>query len=120
MKKVIYAVLTFAPVLALAQAGTTNLSGVSNLVGSIGGIINKIIPVLFALAILYFFWGIVTYIRSAGNPEEAAKGKSIMIYGIIAIFVMASVYGLVSWLQGTLGISGNNGTGITPPQVQIP
>jgi hypothetical protein len=28
-----------------------------------------------------------------------------MIYGIIAIAVMVSVYGLVAWLQGTLGIS---------------
>jgi hypothetical protein len=62
---------------------------------------------------IYFFWGVAKYILSAGDPKSAAEGKSIMIYGIIAIAVMASVYGLVNFLQTTLGISG--GTVTLPP-----
>ncbi len=121
MKKVIYAVLSFAPTLAFAQTAP-NLSGISSLVGQVGRIINGVIPVIFALAVVYFFWGLIEFIRSAGDPAEAAKGKSIMIYGVIAIFIMVSIYGLVNWLQGTLGVSGNgqvNLPGVTVPNPTI-
>jgi hypothetical protein len=103
MKKVIYAVMSFVPVLALAQ--TANLSGISTLVDQFGSIIAKVIPILFALAIIYFFWGVIKYIRSAGDPKAASEGKSIMIWGVIAIAVMLSIYGLVNWLQSSFGIN---------------
>lgn len=104
MKKVIYAVISFVPVLASAA-----ITGVTTLVGEIGGIIRSLIPIMFALAIVYFFYGVAKYIRSAGDPKAAAEGRSIMIYGVIAIAVMASLYGLVIWLQTNLGV-GNNTT----------
>ena len=119
MKKIIYAVLSFAPVLALAQPTTTGLGGVQSLLTALGKIINNVIPVLFALAIVYFFWGLVKYIGSAGDAKAAAEGKSIMIWGVIAIAVMASLFGLIAWLQGTLGI-GTNSTNVNYPGVTIP
>lgn len=108
MKKVLYALMSFGPVAALAQGTQGNLNGVSNLVTQIGGIIAKIIPIMFALAIIYFFWGLIQFIRSAGDPKKASEGKSIMIYGVIAIAVMVSIYGLVNWLTGNLGITQTN------------
>lgn len=114
MKRFIYTASAFLPTLAFAQQ-RADLSGISNLVSQIGGIIAKIIPLMFALAIVYFFWGVIQYIRSAGDPKKADEGKSIMIYGIIGIAVMASLYGLIAWLQGTLGV---NPTGtVTLPQI---
>jgi hypothetical protein len=113
MKKFIYAALSFAPALAFAQQA--NLSGLSNLVSQIGQIIGKLIPILFALALVYFFWGLIQYIRGAGDPKKAAEGKSIMIWGVIAIAVMVSVYGLIAWLQSTLGLQ--TGGSITLPTV---
>ncbi len=116
MKKVIYAVMSFAPVVALAQ--TANISGISSLVTAIGQIIQKLIPIVFALAVVYFFYGVAKYIRSAGDPKAANEGKSIMIYGVIAIAVMASLYGLIVWLQANLGVPTN--TTIPLPTVVIP
>src|SRR3989338_8265264 len=101
MKKFIYAVLAFAPVLAFAQ----NLDNVSRLVDSVAKIVGKIIPIMFALAIIYFFWGLIQFIRSAGDPKKASEGKSIMIYGVIAIAVMISVYGLVTFLRTSFGVN---------------
>ena len=106
--------MAFAPVLALA-ASAPDTSGITGLVTSLGNIIKSLIPVAFALAIIYFFYGVAKYILKAGDPKEAAAGKSIMIYGIIAIAVMASVYGLVAWLQNTLGVSATSS--ITLPTV---
>ncbi len=112
MKRFIYTAASFLPTLAFAQA-QANLTGISSLVSQIGRIIGQVIPIVFALAIVYFFWGVATYIRSAGDPKLQESGRSMMIYGIIGIAVMASVYGLVAWLQGTLGVNAG-GTVVLP------
>ena len=103
MKKAIYFAMSFAPVLALAQGA--NLSGISNLVTQFGGIIAKIIPVMFAIAVIYFFWGVIQFLSGAGDEKKHAAGKAHMIYGVIAIAVMVSLYGLIAWLQVNLGIN---------------
>ncbi|MES3005289.1 MAG: hypothetical protein V4690_04295 [Patescibacteria group bacterium] len=116
MKKFIYTVLSFAPAIGLAQEA--DLGGIERLVDSIGGIINSLLPILFALALVYFFWGLIKYIRAAGDAKAAAEGKSIMIYGVIALTVMVSIYGLIAWLQSTLGIEGNSVTIPTVPGLE--
>ena len=101
MKKFIYGVLVFSPMLALAA----NVTGLTEIVTFIANTVSSLIPIMFGLAIIYFFWGLTKYIRSAGDPKGAAEGKSIMIYGVIAIAIMASIYGLVNYLQDLFGIS---------------
>lgn len=115
MKKLIYTALSFSPVLALAQSGVGTVGNLTSLTTSIGTLLGRFIPLLFALALIYFFWGLVKYIQAAGDPKAAAEGKSIMIYGIIAIAVMVSIYGLVAWLQSTLGVQGGSVTLPTVP-----
>lgn len=114
MKKFIYTALAFAPALAFAQ----NFGNLQALVSSFGRIVTSVIPIIFALAIIYFFWGLVVFLRAAGDPKAKEAGQNQMIWGIIAIAVMLSVYGLVNWLQTNLGIV-NPGT-IAPPTVNIP
>lgn len=101
MKKVIYAALAFSPVMALAQ----NLGPLTNILNFVQTVVRTLIPIAFGLAIVFFFYGLAQYIRSAGDPKKAAEGKSIMIYGTIAIAVMISIYGLAAWLQQLLGIT---------------
>ncbi|TSC69920.1 MAG: hypothetical protein CEO12_654 [Parcubacteria group bacterium Gr01-1014_46] len=110
MKKVILGSLYFVPLLASAQA---NLGGLTMLVQQFAAIIRLIGPIVFSIAIIYFFWGVAKYVLSAGDPKAAAEGKSIMIWGVIAIAVMASIYGLIIFLQQSFGVS--NTTTITPP-----
>ena len=112
MKKFIYGVLSFAPALTFAAA---TLSGLDDLVKAFGSVLARVIPIMFALAIIYFFWGLIEYIRAAGDPKKAAEGRSIMIWGVIAIAIMVSIYGLVQWLQTAIGI--NNTTNIGLPSV---
>ena len=85
---------TFLPLIAGAQ-------DLLDTVSTVDTIIRAIVPIVMVLAILYFFWGLVKYIQSAGDPEKASDGKSIMIYGIVALFVMAAVWGLVELLSNT-------------------
>jgi uncharacterized membrane protein YidH (DUF202 family) len=111
MKKVIYGLMSFAPVLAFAQ----DLGQVDTLVTNIKGVLNNILPVLLALAIIYFFWGLVKFIKSAGDAKARDEGKGVMIWGIIAIFVMVSVFGIVNWLGDTTGLD----AGTVPDLPQI-
>ena len=114
MKKVIYVAMSFAPILALAQVASpgTNLQPI---VDFISKTVAAFIPILIGLALIYFFWGLIKYIRSAGDPKAASEGKSIMIYGVIAIAVMVSIMGLVAWLQQAFGVGTD--TAITPPTI---
>jgi hypothetical protein len=116
-KKIVYVALAFAPAFAFAQS--QSLGNVTNLITALIHIVNILIPAAFALAILFFFYGIALYVLAAGDAEKAKEGKSIMIYGVIAIAVMASIYGLVAWLQTAFGINGQTPTtgNITPPTV---
>lgn len=102
MKKVIAGALFFAPMFAFAQ----QLGNVTRLIQSVRGIIDILIPLVAALALLYFFWGLAKFILATGNGDEDAreKGKNIMIWGIVALFVIVSVWGLVRFVGDAIGI----------------
>jgi uncharacterized membrane protein YozB (DUF420 family) len=93
------------PLIASAQ----QLTPLKQLIASIGQILNTLIPVLIALALVVFFWGLVQYIRK----PEISEGKNVMIAGILALFIMVSVWGLVNLVQSALAVNGNG-------QVQVP
>ena len=63
-------------------------------------ILNPIIGFMFAVAVVMFIYGIVEYIWSADNEDKVAVGKTHMIYGIIGMFVMIGVYGILNILSG--------------------
>ena len=68
-------------------------------------IINKLAPLLIAIAVIILLIGIINYIRAGDDEEKRAKGKNEMIYGIIGLFVMVSIWGLVAILSGTFNLS---------------
>ena len=119
MKKIVYSLLAFSPLMALAQVTTGGVGTIDNTATSLAGTFNKVvnilIPAFFGLAVIYFFYGVAKYILAAGDPDEASKGKSIMIYGVIALAVMATLYGLINFLTQNLGISGSGS--ITLPKI---
>lgn len=100
--------LTFAPVFAFAADLTTVLAKVGDLIGAAT-------PIVVALALVYFFWGLGNFILGSGSEEKRKEAISIMIYGIIALFVMVSVWGIVNVLQTTFGITASQE--ITVPKV---
>ncbi len=102
-----------APLVVLAQ--TLNKTG--TIIFNAGTIINMLIGICAALALLVFFWGIVKYIASAGDADKAKEGKSIMIYGVIALFVLFSVFGLVWYLRYEFGVLQNSD--LTAPKVRM-
>jgi len=70
----------------------------------------SIVPVFFVLAVFLFLWGLAVFILNAGNEEKRSEGKKRMMWGIIAIFVIFSIWAIVKILQltffGTLDLPG--------------
>ncbi len=67
-------------------------------------IIKSVVPLLFALATAGFIWGVIQMIINPEDAEKRKQGKQYMIWGILALFVMVSVWGLVSIVSNTFGI----------------
>lgn len=73
----------------------------------------SVVPLIFVLASMVFVWGVVQYvILGAEEESKRAKGRQFMIWGIVALAVMVSIWGLVNVLTNTFGIS--NGPAVIP------
>lgn len=89
-----------------------NISDVLNLAGCI--IKRALIPLLVLLSTVVFIIGVIKYIAGADQEAKRDEGRQFMIYGIVALFVMVSIWGLVGIIQGTFGL----GTQVLIPQLQ--
>lgn len=69
-------------------------------------IINPIIMLVFAVAMLIFFYGIFEFIRAAPDMGRARDdGKKKITYGLIGMFIMFSAYGFVRLVLTTFDIT---------------
>lgn len=107
MKKVLTGLTLLTPALLLAQ-GDADLGNLEDFALQLRGLIDLLIPIVFGLALLFFLWGLAKYIFAAGDEEAKEEGKRIMVWGIIALFIMASVWGIVAFLQNLFGVDGSN------------
>lgn len=77
--------------------------GINGLIDSSYGIVTTVlIPLAFSLCLFYFFWGVAKYIRSEGSDK--VEGRMIMVWGVVALFVAFSIWGIVRLIRGELGI----------------
>ncbi len=78
-------------------------------------IINSaIIPLIIALALVMFVWGVIRFVINSDDQEQKEKGRQFMLWGIIALAVMVSVWGLVRIVGATFGIE------YAIPQIKAP
>lgn len=98
-----------APSLPSSDLGSCSLAGnptFRDLLCYAARILNTfVVPLIFALTIVVFVWGVVNFfIINAGEEAKREQGKLFMLWGILALAVMLSVWGLVAVLGGTFGI----------------
>jgi len=77
--------------------------GVTAIIGKIeDAVINPILILLFAIALLVFMWGVFNYIVHADDPTKRSEGGKGMIYGVIGMFIMFSVFGIINLIASTV------------------
>lgn len=68
-------------------------------------IINPIITVLFAIALVYFIYGVLEYlVKAKSDPSAVQAGAKHMGWGLFGMFVMVSVFGFLKVIINTLPI----------------
>ena len=128
--------LTFLSALALGTytafaQGTVQTIGVGATQGNVNGgailsflalaqtIVTRLVPFAVGLAVLAFFWFLITFIWK-GRDDAAEQKKSLagMGWSILALFVMVSIWGIVGFLGSIVGV--NQGGNVPIPGVPVP
>ena len=86
-----------------AAATPKDLTGIIQLFTDIGLVI---IPFLGTVAFLVFVLGVARFIRAAGNEKEVKDSKNLLIWGIVGLFVMITIWGIISFLKSEFGFGG--------------
>ena len=85
-------------IIPVAEASVTTLmTSISRV------IINPLIVLLFALAIVYFIYGLAQYLLQSDNEEIKKTSKQHMLWGIIGMFIMIAVFGILNIVLKTVG-----------------
>ena len=87
-----------------AFAAINSLTDIFNFVKNI---LNTVLPIIISATVVYFVYGMFQ-VFLASDEEKKEKAKSTVIYGVIALFVMISIWGLVNILYNTFGLTNTN------------
>ncbi len=66
-------------------------------------IVNPILKIAIVTATILFTYGVFEFIRGASNPESLKKGQQHMLWGLIGLTIMVSVFAIVRILANSLG-----------------
>ena len=124
-------VLGSVPFVAFAQISTggstssgcnyvsTSGGNLFGLLCRIGQFLNSVVPILIALAVVYFVWGVVSYVI-ASDEEAKETGRDRIIFGIIGLAVIIGMWGLVNLLGNTFGLNNSGNEELPTVPVVIP
>lgn len=78
-------------------------------------IVNPLIVLLIGIAFVYFIWGLFQFLTNADSSQGRADGKRRIIWGLVGLFIMVSVYGILQILLNTFGITPPPNSGFPGP-----
>jgi len=65
-------------------------------------IINPLIKLFIALAVVVFLWGVVDFISKSGDASAVDTGRRHLIWGILGLAIMVSVFGIMNLICNTI------------------
>lgn len=111
-----FLVASLSAYLALTLPLLASAKSIQQFIDDIKGYMGSIMPILVGAALIVFIWGLIKFIGTAGDETGRTEGKQRMLWGIIALFVIVSIWGIVTFLQDATG----TGTSATPDAPGIP
>lgn len=98
---------------AIGAEGSTFKSVVNYVIS----ILNLMVPIIFGVSLVVFFWGLSKFVINSGNEAELSKGKNYMLWGILALFILFSYRTIVRLVVNDLefGKGGDGGAIPTLP-----
>lgn len=80
----------------------TNPLNISSPQALLGQVLNGVFGIIGSLALVMFIFGGLTWMVSAGNPEKVKKGRDMLIWAAIGLFIVFSAYALVRFLLDSI------------------
>ncbi len=71
-------------------------------------IIDPAILLVFTAGFLVFVWGIFEMILAVSQGKDATDGKMHLLWGLVGMLIMVSVYGIVALIDNTFGLDPTN------------
>lgn len=71
-------------------------------------IIDPALLVIFALGFLLFVYGLVEFLWKMNGEGDTAEGKKHMVWGVVGMLIMISVYGILDIIDNTFGLDFSN------------
>ncbi len=65
-------------------------------------ILNPLSRILFGVATVLFLWGVIEFMQNSDNPAKRTQGISHIIWGIVGMTIMVSVWGILNFVIGTI------------------
>ncbi len=79
------------------------IQNIPQLIQYVGRGLNALVPFIILLAVLVFMYGLLRMLFGGGEQAKS-EGKQIITFGVVAIAVMFSVWGLVNLLLATIPV----------------
>lgn len=97
-----------APLSTFAQVCSGPFNTGEGIAGALGWpscIINSyLIPIAIGLEFILFIAGVIIYMTNGDNEAKRTEGNKFMMWGLVAIFITLSLWGLVAIIRNTLQI----------------
>lgn len=94
--------LLLTPVFVYAQQQGFNQ--LTDIIDIIDDVVDALLPIAVTAAVLFFFWGLATFIFAAGDPTARERGRSIMIWGVLALFLIVAIWGILQFIANLVGV----------------
>jgi len=99
MKKIITLALLVSPLSTFA-AVTGNIDTVDSIFQKFSTLGDAFVTILISLSVVWIIFNVVRYLI-AGSEEDRKKGGMAILYGVVGLFVILSIWGLVYILKRT-------------------
>lgn len=100
MNRFFLIVLLLLPYTMVSAVTVTAPTDLKSLLANFTGIINLLIPFIFALTFLTISWGVIkAWIMGDATEDDVEKGKKVAFIGVIVLVVMSGIWGILALLQ---------------------
>lgn len=68
-------------------------------------IIDPLLALLFAVALVYFMWGLIVFLANSDDETKRSEGRRHMLWGIVGMFVMIAASAIIEIILRTLQVT---------------
>ena len=98
-----FVILALSPLVAFAQDAKPVISVLTHFLA----FLNVMIKVFIVIAFLVFGWGVIKLMTAGEDQKKRSDAKGILTWGIIGIFVLASMGGIITLIKSYTGVADN-------------